>query len=179
MELQLESTKHEITQIATQRSRTAPPGPKGRCLVGNAFDFSRGNWLDFFIRCAREYGDVVSLRVLNVPICLLTHPDDIENVLVKNASNFVKSRNYGALKPILGNGLLTSEGVFWQKQRKLVQPSFRHESIAAYTEVMVGSTEQMLSNWRDGQTRDLHKEMVGLTFDCCKMPLWCRRIPRN
>ncbi|HXP69155.1 MAG TPA: cytochrome P450 [Candidatus Dormibacteraeota bacterium] len=154
-----------MTKPVIQNSRTVPPGPKGRLLVGNAFDFSRGNWLDFFIRCAREYGDVVSLRVLNVPICLLTHPDDIENVLVKNASNFVKSRNYGALKPILGNGLLTSEGVFWQKQRKLVQPSFRHESIAAYAEVMVGTTEQMLSGWRDGQTRDLHEEMVGLTLE--------------
>ena len=153
-----------MTRIASQPSRRVPPGPKGRFLVGNAFDFSRGDWLEFFIRCVREYGDVVSLRVLNVPICLLTNPDDIEYVLVKNASNFVKSRNYGALKPVLGNGLLTSEGVFWQKQRKLIQLSFRHQSIAAYAEVMVASIQQMISGWHDGQTRDVHLEMMGVTF---------------
>jgi cytochrome P450 len=153
-----------MTQTTIQPSRKVPPGPKGRFLVGNAFDFSRGDWLEFFIRCVREYGDVVFLRILNVPICLLTHPDDIEHVLVKNAPNFAKSRNYGALKPILGNGLLTSEGVFWQKQRKLIQPSFRHESTAAYAEVMVASTQQMISGWHDSQTRDVHLEMMGVTF---------------
>jgi cytochrome P450 len=60
-------------------------------------------------------------------VCLLTHPDDIEYVLVRNASNFVKSRNYHVLKSVLGNGLLVSEGVCWQEQRRLAQRSFRHE----------------------------------------------------
>jgi cytochrome P450 len=154
-----------MAQAAIRPSRIAPPGPKGRFLVGNALDFSRGDWLDFFVRCAREHGDVVFFRFLNVPMCLLTHPDDIEDVLVKNSSNFAKSRNYHALKPILGNGLLLSEGAFWQKQRKLVQPSFRHESIAAYAKVMADSAQQMLTGWRDGQTRDVHQEMMGLTLE--------------
>jgi cytochrome P450 len=136
-----------MTQAAIHPSRIVPPGPRGRFLVGNALDFSRGDWLEFFVRCAREHGDVVFFRF---PMCLLTHPDDIEEVLVKNSSNFVKSRNYHALKPILGNGLLISEGAFWQKQRKLVQPSFRHESIAAYAEVMADSAQQLLVGWRDG-----------------------------
>lgn len=113
-----------ISQGTIQCSRVAPPGPKGRFLVGNALDYSRGDWLGFFLRCASEHGDVVSFRFLNVPMCLLTHPDDIEWVLVRNAANFVKSRNYQVLKLALGNGLLTSEGAFWQRQRKLAQPSF-------------------------------------------------------
>jgi cytochrome P450 len=154
-----------VAQAAIRPSRIAPPGPKGRFLVGNAFDFSRGDWLQFFVRCVREHGDVVFFRFLNVPICLLTHPDDIEHVLVKNSSNFAKSRNYHALKPILGNGLLTSEGALWRKQRKLIQPSFRHESIAAYAKVMADSAQQMLTGWRDGHTRDVHQEMMGLTLE--------------
>jgi cytochrome P450 len=168
-----------MTQAAIQPTRMVPPGPKGRFLVGNALDFSRGDWLEFFIRCAREHGDVVFFRFLNVPMCLLTHPDDIENVLVKNASNFVKSRNYRALRPILGNGLLTSEGAFWQKQRKLVQPSFRHEGIAAYAEVMADSTQQMLSGWRDGQTRDVHQEMMGLTLEIVAKSLFGADVSRE
>jgi cytochrome P450 len=153
-----------MRQAAMQTRRIMPPGPKGRLLVGNALDFSRGDWFGFFIRCAREYGDVVSFRFLNVPMCLLTHPDDIEDVLVRNAPNFVKSRNYHVLKLVLGNGLLTSEGRFWQRQRKLAQPSFRHDSIARYAEVMVDSARQMLHGWRDGQTRDVHEEMMAVTL---------------
>jgi len=53
-------------------------------------------------------------RFLHVPICQLTHPDHIEAVLVRNAANFHKSRDYGALKFFLGNGLLTNEGASWQ-----------------------------------------------------------------
>ena len=167
-----------MAQAAIQPSRITPPGPRGRFLVGNALDFSRGDWLEFFVRCAREHGDVVFFRFLNVPMCLLTHPDDIEDVLVKNSSNFVKSRNYHALKPILGNGLLISEGAFWQKQRKLVQPSFRHESIAAYAEVMANSAQQMLTDWCDGQTRDVHQEMMGLTLEIVAKSLFGTDVSR-
>jgi cytochrome P450 len=168
-----------MTQAAILPSRVVPPGPKGRFLVGNALDFSRGDWLEFFVRCAREHGDVVFFRFLNVPMCLLTHPDDIEDVLVKNSSNFVKSRNYHALKPILGKGLLISEGAFWQKQRKLVQPSFRHESIAAYADVMADSARQMLTGWRDGQTRDVHQEMIGLTLEIVAKSLFGTDVSRE
>jgi cytochrome P450 len=168
-----------MTQARIQHSPILPPGPKGRFLIGNALDFSRGDWLEFFVRCAREHGNVVFFRFLNLPMCLLTHPDDIENVLVKNASNFVKSRNYRALKPILGDGLLTSEGAFWQKQRKLVQPSFRHEGIAAYAEVMADSTQQMLSSWHHGQTRDVHQEMMGLTLEIVAKSLFGADVSRE
>lgn len=168
-----------MTQAAIRRSRMVPPGPKGRFLVGNALDFSRGDWLGFFVRCVREHGDVVLLRFLNVPICLLAHPDDIENVLVKNASNFVKSRNYRALKPIFGNGLLTSEGEFWQRERKLVQPSFRHENISAYAEVMADAAQRMLSRWRDGQTRDVHQDMMAVTLEVVAKSLFGAAVSRE
>jgi cytochrome P450 len=156
--------KERMSRVATQPQRIVPPGPKGRFLVGNAFDFSRGDWFGFFTRCVREHGDVVSFRFLNVPMCLLTYPDDIEDVLVRNASNFVKSRNYRVLKLVLGKGLLTSEGAFWQRQRKLAQPSFRHDSIARYAETIVNSTRHMLDGWRGGQTRDVHEEMMAVTL---------------
>ena len=61
--------------------------------------------MDFLTQCARDYGDVVFFRFLNVPICLLTHPNDIEDVLVTRQPNFVKSRDYRVLARVLGNGL--------------------------------------------------------------------------
>jgi cytochrome P450 len=140
-----------------------PPGPRGNFLVGSAVDLGRSS-MKFLTHCAREYGDIVYLRFFNTPICLLTHPNEIEYVLVKNPSNFVKSRDYRALKSVLGNGLLTNEGASWQKQRKLVQPAFRHENTQRYADVMVRDATRMLDTWRDGETRDIHQQMMALTL---------------
>ena len=103
---------------------------------------------------------------------LLTHPNEIEYVLVKNQGNFVKSRDYRALKSVLGNGLLTNEGADWQKQRKLVQPTFRHENTERYADVMVLATTRMLDTWRGGETRDIHQQMMALTLDVVAQSLF-------
>jgi cytochrome P450 len=116
-------------------------------------------------RYARTYGDVVFFHFFNIPVCVVTHPDGIEQILVKHPSNFLKSRDYRAFRPILGNGLLTSEGEFWQAQRKLSQPAFRHENIIIYAGIMLDSAATMLSHWRDGQTRDIHADMMALTLE--------------
>ena len=113
---------------ATKISLPRPPGPKGHFLLGSLGAVSR-DWLGFYAQCTKEYGDVVSLRYLHVPICLLIHPRDIEYVLVTNSGNFTKSADYRALARILGKGLLNSEGKFWQRQRSLIQPGFRRENI--------------------------------------------------
>jgi cytochrome P450 len=161
-----------MPRLATQPMRSLPPGPKPKFLIGNALDLAQGDWLDYYSRCAREYGDVVFFRFLNVPMCLLVHPDDIEEVLVKNTSNFVKSRDYRALKSVLGEGLLTSESALWQRQRKLVQPLFRRENIEAYSEVIVASALQMLARWRNGETRDIHQEMTRVTLEVAAKTLF-------
>jgi cytochrome P450 len=141
-----------------------PPGPRGNFFLGSAIDLGRSS-MKFLTQCAREYGDIVYLRFFGTPVCLLTHPNDIEYVLVKNPGNFVKSRDYRALKSVLGNGLLTNEGAPWQKQRKLVQPTFRHENTDRYADVMVLATTKMLDAWQDGEKRDIHQQLMALTLD--------------
>ena len=168
-----------MAQAASQILQTLPPGPKGRFLAGNAFDLGGGDWLGFFTRSVRDYGDVVFFKFFNLSMCLVVHPDDIEQVLVRNASNFVKSRDYRALKPVLGEGLLTSEGAAWQGQRKLVQPSFRHENIAAYAEIMADSARQLLAAWRDGETLDGHEEMMRVTLDIASKSLFGADVSRD
>lgn len=141
-----------------------PPGPKGRFLPANGFGLIRG-WISFLTRYARDYGDVVFFRFLNSPICLLTHPDEVEYVLVTNQVNFEKSRDYRALAQVMGNGLLTSEGEVWRRQRKLVQPAFRRENLVRYGKLMVEQAVQMLSGWQDGETRDIHQDMMRVTLE--------------
>jgi cytochrome P450 len=133
-------------------------------LLRHSLTFGQ-DWSGFLTRCARQYGDVTFFRFLNVPICLVVHPDGIEQVLVKDSGNFLKSRDYRALKPLLGNGLLTGEGEFWQAQRKLIQPAFRHENITTYARTMRDTAAAMLAGWRDGETRDINGEMMSATLD--------------
>ena len=148
-----------------------PPGPKGNLFLGVAPELAH-DWPGFCTQCAREFGDIVSYRFFHVPICQLTHPDDIEAVLVQNAFNFHKSRDYAALEFILGRGLLTNEGSPWQAQRQLIQPAFRHENISTYGEIMTASAAAHLSRWHDGQAFDLHQEMGALTLDIVSKALF-------
>jgi cytochrome P450 len=141
-----------------------PPGPKGHFILGNLAAVSR-DWLGFYSQCAKDYGDVVGLRYLHVPICLLMHPREIEYVLVTNPGNFTKSADYRALARVLGNGLLTNEGKPWQHQRSLIQPAFRRENILAYAQVMTRATSRMLASWRDGSARNIHEDMMAVTLD--------------
>ena len=141
-----------------------PPGPKGHFLFGNLAAVSR-DWLGFYAQCAREYGDVVQLRYVHVPICLLMHPRDIEHVLVTHPGNFTKSADYRALARVLGNGLLTNEGKPWQRQRSLIQPAFHRGSILSYADVMTRASSSMLDSWPDGSSRNIHNDMMAVTLD--------------
>jgi hypothetical protein len=89
------------TVSTTRTPPRRPPGPRGNFLLGSLGAVSR-DWLGFYARCAKEFGDIVYLRYLHVPICLLMHPQDIEYVLVTNPGNFTKSADYRALARVLG-----------------------------------------------------------------------------
>ena len=150
--------------VARKAGSKLPPGPKGLPILGNMFE-ARGDAIGYFSKCVREYGDIVFLRFLGVPMCFINRPEYIESVLVTQHGNFSKSKDYRALRRVLGTGLLTSEGEFWRRQRKLVQPAFHQERIGAYAEVMVRFTERMIESWKDGQALDIHEAMMRLTLD--------------
>jgi cytochrome P450 len=143
-----------------------PAGPKGHFLLGNFLEFSRDP-LNYLTRCARQYGDVVYLHAPFISFYLINHPDLIEDVLVTNNRNFIKDKGL-RMRPsrrLFGNGLLTSDGDFWIRQRRLTAPAFHREQIAAYGEVMVACAERMIETWRAGQTRDIHQDMMRLTLE--------------
>src|SRR5262249_10994223 len=122
--------------------------------------------LGFLETSAREYGDVSLMRVLHLSGYILNDPGLIEAVLVTQNRNFIKHRSV-RMRPfqlLVGNGLLTSEGEFWRRQRRLAQPAFHRDRINAYAKVMVEFTERMLEGWRDGEARDVHADMMQLTL---------------
>jgi cytochrome P450 len=140
-----------------------PPSPPGHWLLGNLPEFRR-DMLGFFTHCSRQYGDLVALRFGNRRVHLATHPDFVEQILVTENRKFGKSYVFELLRPVLGNGLLNSEGEFWLRQRRLMQPAFNRASVNSYATAIVESTSQLISGWQSGQTRDLHREMNRLAL---------------
>jgi cytochrome P450 len=139
------------------------PGPEGNSLVGNLAQLGQDP-LGFLTECANKYGDIVPLRLGLTPACLITNPDYIEQVL-KDRDSFIKGKGLRALHSLLGQGLLTSEGESWFRQRRLAQPVFQQKRIAGYGKVMVEYSEVMVNSWEDAQTRDIHEDMMRLTLN--------------
>ena len=98
-----------------------PPGPKGPPIIGVGLTISKDT-PDFLTRTAKEFQDLSYFKVLNLHMYYLCKPEYVQHVLQENNKNFYKSVKYKFLKLFLGQGLLTSEGEFWLKQRRLAQP---------------------------------------------------------
>ncbi len=123
---------------------------------------------------------MVRLRFLNVPLYLLNHPDYVEYVLVKNNRNFIKDRAERSGLRFLGQGLLTSEGDYWRRQRRLAQPAFHRQKISAYGRTMVEIAEKMLdASWRDGETRGIQEDMSRITLEIVSATLFGASITED
>jgi cytochrome P450 len=137
-------------------------GPKGQALLGNLGDLNRDQ-LGFYSRCAREYGDVVPVRLGPRPALLIYHPDAIEELLVARNRDFIKSRGIRLLRALLGDGLFVAEGDLWLRQRRLMQPAFHRKRVAAYGDVMADYAVRRAAEWHEGAVLDIHEEMMALT----------------
>jgi cytochrome P450 len=113
--------------------------------------------------CARQ-GDAVSFRFGLSRVVLFSHPRLIEEALVAHAQAMRKSSGTRRLRSLIGDGLLTSDGETWRRERRLAQPAFHRARLEGYARVMVEHIERLLEEWQDGDTRDVHQEMTELTL---------------
>lgn len=142
---------------------STPPGPKRRYPGSLLLQF-RSNPLAFLQRIAREHGDLVHLRLGVEQVYLVNHPDSIRDILVTHHKNFVKGRGLERIKRFLGEGLLTSEGEHHLRQRRMLQPAFHPQRIAAFADSMTAHAERTCGTWKDGSTLDISEEMSQLTL---------------
>ncbi len=149
-------------------SGKVPPGPRGHILFGSLREMQRaplGFLLDGFHRC----GDVVRYRVVSTRMYLLAHPDHVQHVLHDSHRNYDKNNlDYAILRRLMGNGLLTSEGALWRRQRKLMAPMFHRQRVAAFGSLIVDLTLNMLDRWqamaKSGEPFDVAAEMARLAL---------------
>ncbi len=150
---------------AISRPALVAPGPRGPLsalrMIRKPLEAIGADW--------RRYGDVVRYRLGTMQVFLVVHPDGVNQVLQENHRNYVKSVDYRILKRVLGEGLLTSEGPLWLRQRRLMAPMFHRQRIAEFGATMVDSTLKMLDHWSSlasqGSTFDVCNEMMHLTLE--------------
>src|SRR3954469_15230277 len=113
--------------MATVATRPLPPGPTGKPLLGNALDMQR-DIIGKMMEGWREYGDIVRFKVPGFAIYLLAHPDHVKHVLQDKHKIYPKIPFVdNKFKRISGEGLLTSSGDFWLRQRRMSQPAFHRQ----------------------------------------------------
>src|SRR5437762_2263104 len=140
-----------------------PPRVRQR-YPGEFLGALRNDELGFTARMQREHGDAVRYRVGPFKVTSLTHPDAIEQVLVTKNRDFHKEPFYNLLRRVLGDGLITTEDDFHKRQRRLIQPLFHHTMIKEYGRTMVEYAARHRERLRDGETVDVHEEMMRLTL---------------
>ncbi|MEO1175066.1 MAG: cytochrome P450, partial [Myxococcota bacterium] len=147
------------------KSKTAnPPGPSRWSVfrtMGNVVD----DPLATLSALHTKHGDVVHLPLLFRNAFFINHPDLVEDVLLRRSSEFSKDILLREVKLLLGEGLLTSEGDFWKRQRKLSSPFLTRRQIEKYAKDMIDLATQFAQSLVDGEEVDIHRRTTALTLD--------------
>ena len=131
--------------MSSVAQKQLPPTPKEHWLFGSAYYFAT-DAIPFLIKNCPNYNGIFRVTSRFKKVMIVHHPDYIKYVLQDNNRNYVKSFGYEVLKMLLGNGLLTSEGEFWKKQRRLIQPAFSRERLASLTKIMTDCVEELMND---------------------------------
>ena len=161
-----------------------PPGPRALPLLGNALQFRRDQ-LAFLLELERTYGRMATIYIGKTPIVLFFRPEHIRYVLTENPRNFTSrevaggliygkllvlsllARNFTdkaiqGLHDIIGDGLLTTDGDFHHRHRRLLQPAFSRRRVENYAGLVVGYTKEMVERWQSGGETDIARDMQAL-----------------
>lgn len=141
----------------------APPGPAWYEYLHIQKEFLEDQ-LEFLRAMRSRYGDVSAFHLGTFRTYLFCDPELIEEILVKKHDVFLKDAITHDLEDLLGQGLLTSEGDFWRRQRKLAAPALKRKQIEAYADWMVELTNEELDRWSDESELELHHRMMALTL---------------
>lgn len=162
--------KNRVLRFARwhRQSERRAPSPPADPVLGHLALFQKDQ-LGFMLRARELCGDVARLRFVVMPAHLFAHPDHVRHLMVDNHRNYDKqTKGFDVVRVVLGNGLLTSEGDFWRRQRRIANPAFHKERVASLATGMVRAAEDTAQSWSEvakrGGTIDAAAEMMRLTL---------------
>jgi cytochrome P450 len=133
-----------------------PPGPKPK-MPGNLLRQFIRDPINTLSNIAQEYGDISYFKLGREHVYLINNPNYIEKVLIYDHHNFKKGKRLQTAKAVLGEGLVTSEGDFHNRQRRLIQPIFNPEQIMTYSDIMTNYAVRIRDRWNDGGIVDISR----------------------
>jgi cytochrome P450 len=123
---------------------------------------------EFFLETLNKRGNLVEINLAGTKLLLVHHPDYVRHVMQDHARNYGKGSMWVAIRKMVGNGLLGSEGDFWLRQRRLMQPAFHRQRLAGLANSMTATIAEMLDNWSalaaKGQALDVARAQADLTM---------------
>lgn len=161
--------------------RRRAPGPRGNWLMGNLAEYKRDP-ISMLLRLQQGYGDVVRNRLGPFLTHALAHPQHVQHVLQDNQRNFVRGRFYEHFKPFFGDGLLTTDGDFWLRHRRAVQPLFHKKEVFGNTAAVGAAALELVDRWRrlpPGQAVDVVDEMMHLSMSMLGLMVFNVDISRH
>ena len=152
-------------QVRLEGESRFPPGLKRNLPLYLFRRFFRpGNPILLFEHLTKRFGAVSHYKLGSSNIVFINDPELIREILVTKASAFIKERTQNRMKILLGEGLITSEGEFHMRQRRIAAPAFHRQRIQTYAEMMVERSAAMRANWKPGQTFDMSAAMMELAL---------------
>lgn len=162
-----------MKKVSEQIEKKLPPEVIGGWPVGSAKLFAEDS-IGFCEKYIPEYGGIFQLKSIFFKLIpnfyglfMVADPTMVKRVMQDNNKNYVKSRAYDVLKVLLGEGLLTSEGDFWRKQRRLIQPSFHRDRLASFVKIKTDACQNMINSWNKlpaGAEADVSSSLMELTL---------------
>lgn len=144
-------------------------------LHGGAPD-ARGDILGFYRRC-EEQGGLVRTHVWRLPVCIVTAPELVEEVLIRKQHCFIKSAGLRSTRLAFGQGLLTSDREPWLRQRRRIQAAFHPRQLELYRQLMTEACRALLDGFGDGEIRNIHHDMTELCFRVLARSLFGEELP--
>lgn len=150
--------------MTDKRSQSIPSATASRPFLGHLFEF-RKDAIGFFSKNAQRFPTLFSFKLLSKKYIVLNHPKAVQQVLTTNVKNYTRKKSYAFLQELLGMGLLTNEGEEWRSRRRLAQPSFSREKLAALAEQMDTAILTYFEKaFKENKPRSLEAELNNLTL---------------
>ena len=165
--------------IASSPAGEHPPGPDSQFDIGSTED-SLERMRELFAR----YGDIYRVYAPGRKsyTYVIHHPDDVKRVLVSNHKNYTKGVGLDRVKILLGNGIMTSEGDFWRRQRYMMQPMFHRRVITEFARVIDQANDRFIDRWESqaarGESVNVTDDMSALTLDIVLRAVFGRDLDR-
>ena len=144
------------------------PGRKSPLILDFVYDLTRNGYLQFFTDAWQEYGDLARFQIGPGNMFLVIHPEHVRHISIANRQNYTKGPSYDVVRELLlGNGVLTSTGDLWRRQRKLMAPFFTPRGIESYFSTIYNDGLWMQQRWEglaaSGETVEMIDEMMMVT----------------